>query len=58
MRADLNIGFFVDGYFGVIAKTANIKTTFTENVDTGIDQFGQSFNGVLPRLGLSLGFYF
>jgi hypothetical protein len=58
MRADLNIGFFVDGYFGVIAKTSNVKTTFTENVDTGIDQLGQSFNGVLPRLGLSLGFYF
>ena len=58
MRADLNIGFFVDGYFGVIAKTSNVKTTFTENVDTGIDKLGQSFNGVLPRLGLSLGFYF
>lgn len=58
MRADLNIGFYLDGYFGIVSKASSVKTTYTEKADTNIDDLGQSYNGVFPRLGLALGFYF
>ncbi len=58
VRADLNIGFYLDGYLGVISKASTVKSTFKERVDTNVDNLGQSYNGVLPRVGLALGFYF
>lgn len=58
MRADLNIGFYLDGYFGIVSKASSVKSEFTEKVDTNIDDMGQSYNGVFPRMGLALGFYF
>jgi len=58
IRGDLNIGFYLDGYFGVVSKASSIKSTFTENVDTDIDGLGQSYNGIFPRAGIALGFYF
>ncbi len=57
IKRDLKVGFYIDYYAGFVYKKSFVSKTYERIVD-GSDLFSDhSVTGVMPRLGISLGFY-